>query len=59
MTLEEKIRLSEAMDISLIEQSKEESIKHILELNSVVRMSLIEMQFIKKVSCGRNSKSFS
>jgi len=48
MTLEEKIRLSEAMDISLIEQSKEESIKHILELNSVVRMSLIEMQFIKK-----------
>lgn len=28
----------------------EESIKHIYELNSVVRMSLIEMQFIKKVS---------
>lgn len=27
----------------------EESIKHIYELNSVVRMSLIEMQFIKKV----------
>ncbi|KAL7464035.1 hypothetical protein ACHAXS_004375 [Conticribra weissflogii] len=48
MPLEEKIRLSETMDISLIEQSKEESIKHILELNSVVRMSLIEMQFIKK-----------
>lgn len=53
MPLEEKIRLSEAMDISLIEQSKEESIKHILELNSVVRMSLIEMQFIKKVCYGR------
>ena len=36
------------MDISLIEEKMEESIKHIYELNSVVRMSLIEMQFIKK-----------
>ena len=32
------------MDISLIEEKMEESIKHIYELNSVVRMSLIEMQ---------------
>ena len=38
----------QAMDISLIEEKMEESIKHIYELNSVVRMSLIEMQFIKK-----------
>ena len=36
------------MDISLIEEKMEESIKHIYEINSVVRMSLIEMQFIKK-----------
>ena len=50
MPLEEKIRLSNEMDISLIEQSKEEAIKHIYEINSVVRMSLIEMQFIKKVN---------
>lgn len=40
----------QSMDISLIEERYEESIKHIYELNSVVRMSLIEMQFIKKVS---------
>jgi hypothetical protein len=38
------------MDISLIEQKKEESIKNILELNNIIRMSMIEMQFIKKVS---------
>ena len=38
----------QAMDISLIEEKFEESIKHIYEINSVVRMSLIEMQFIKK-----------
>ncbi len=31
------------------EYRKEASIKNIYELNSVVRMSLIEMQFIKKV----------
>ncbi len=37
------------MDISLLEARKEASIKNIYELNSVVRMSLIEMQFIKKV----------
>ena len=32
------------MDISLIEEKMEESIKHIYELNSVVRMSLIKLQ---------------
>mmetsp|Transcript_24184 Transcript_24184/g.52281 ORF Transcript_24184/g.52281 Transcript_24184/m.52281 type:complete len:1171 (+) Transcript_24184:150-3662(+) len=48
MPLEEKIERAETMDISLIEERFEESIKHIYELNSVVRMSLIEMQFIKK-----------
>lgn len=44
----EKIAMSNNMDISLIEELKEESIKHIYEINSVVRCSLIEMQFIKK-----------
>jgi len=48
MPTEEKLERAEAMDISLIEEKMEESIKHIYELNSVVRMSLIEMQFIKK-----------
>mmetsp|Transcript_17365 Transcript_17365/g.41675 ORF Transcript_17365/g.41675 Transcript_17365/m.41675 type:complete len:540 (+) Transcript_17365:2090-3709(+) len=48
MSMEERMDRAETMDISLIEEKMEESIKHIYELNSVVRMSLIEMQFIKK-----------
>ena len=44
----EKVAMSNNMDISLIEELKEVSIKHIYEINSVVRCSLIEMQFIKK-----------
>ena len=36
--------------MNLIEQTKEQAIKNILEINGIVRMSLIEMQFIKKVS---------
>ena len=39
---------AERMDMSLIEQRKEENMKTIYEINSVVRMSFIEMQFIKK-----------
>lgn len=47
---EDEIRSrAESMDMSLIEQRKEENMKTIYEINSVVRMSLIEMQFIKKV----------
>lgn len=48
MPVEEKIKIANSMDISLIENQKEESIKNFFELNNVVRMSLIEMQFIKK-----------
>lgn len=48
MALEEKTQRAQAMDISLIEEQFEKSIKSIYEINSVVRMSLIEMQFIKK-----------
>lgn len=44
---------AESMDMSLIEQKKEENMKTIYEINSVIRMSLIEMQFIKKVRVGR------
>ena len=40
---------ADRMDMSLIEMKKEENMKTIYEINSVVRMSLIEMQFIKKV----------
>lgn len=44
MPEEEKASRAGKMDISLIEERFEESIKHIYEINSVVRMSLIEMQ---------------
>lgn len=36
------------MDMTLIETEKENSIKNILEINNIYRLSLIEMQFIKK-----------
>ena len=49
MPVEDMAERADKMDISLIEESMEESIKHLYEWNSVVRMSLIEMQFIKKV----------
>jgi hypothetical protein len=48
MLEKDKEELSEAMDISLIEITKERSMKTIYELNSVLRMSFIEAQFIKK-----------
>jgi hypothetical protein len=45
-----RLSMAEAMDISLIEQKKEESLKApFYELNNVVRMSFIEMQYMKKV----------
>jgi hypothetical protein len=44
----EKSSRAERMDMSLVEQTKEANMKTIYELNSVVRMSFIEMQFIKK-----------
>jgi hypothetical protein len=50
MPVSQRESLANTMDVSLIERKKEDSIKHIYEINSVVRMSLIEMQFIKKVS---------
>lgn len=46
----EKLRNEKAtsMDISLIEARKEQSLSNVLEMNNIIRMSLIEMQFIKK-----------
>ena len=44
----EKVRLSDAMDITLVEESKEDSMKSVYNMNSVIRMSFIEAQFIKK-----------
>lgn len=44
----ERTEMATTMNMRLIEQTKEQAIKNILEINSIVRMSLIEMQFIKK-----------
>jgi len=42
-------QIAESMDMTLIEKKKEESVKTALwEINDIVHMSLIEMQFIKK-----------
>jgi hypothetical protein len=50
MPVAERERRAQAMDISLVESKKEENMKTIYELNSVIRMSFIEAQFLKKVS---------
>jgi hypothetical protein len=50
MPASEQLQLAEAMDISLIERKKEESLRApFYELNNVIRMSFIEMQYMKKV----------
>lgn len=48
MPLSQRIAMSESMDVSLIERKKEENMKTFYEINSVIRMSFIEMQFLKK-----------
>jgi hypothetical protein len=50
-TMSESERTERAirMDMSLIESTKEYSVKNILDFNKIYRLSLIEMQFIKKV----------
>jgi len=48
MPLKQRKRMAKAMDISLIEAEKEESMKTIYNINSVIRMSFIEAQFLKK-----------
>lgn len=49
----ERISMAEAMDVSMVERKKEESLKTFYEINNVVRMSFIEMQYMKKVSLPR------
>ena len=49
MSEDKKINIADTMDISLVEQAKEECIKRsVFEINNIVRLSMIEMQFIKK-----------
>jgi hypothetical protein len=56
MTESERTERAIRMDMSLIESTKEYSVKNILDFNKIYRLSLIEMQFIKKV---RLSSAFS
>jgi hypothetical protein len=46
----ERVAMAEAMDVSLVERKKEESMRAFYEINNVVRMTFIEMQYMKKVS---------
>lgn len=41
-------KMAAAMDVSLVEKTKEESMKTFYEINNVIRMSFIEMQYMKK-----------
>ena len=50
MPVEERISLSEAMDVTMVEKVKEQSMRTFFEINNVIRMSFIEMQYMKKVS---------
>lgn len=45
----ERQAMATAMDVSLIERKKEESMKTFYEINNVIRMSFIEMEYMKKV----------
>lgn len=49
MPVKQRAAMAEAMDVSLIEKKKEESMKTFFEINNVIRMSFIEMQYMKKV----------
>mmetsp|Transcript_14324 Transcript_14324/g.21697 ORF Transcript_14324/g.21697 Transcript_14324/m.21697 type:complete len:833 (+) Transcript_14324:561-3059(+) len=48
MTEASRSEMAQSMEMSLIEKTKEISIQNILEISSIYRLSLIEMQFIKK-----------
>ena len=45
---EEREALSASMDVTLIEKQKVESMKTFFEINNVIQMSFIEMQYMKK-----------
>jgi hypothetical protein len=57
MPIEERRQIAEAMDMTLIENRKQESMKSVFSINEVIRMSFIEMQFMKKVSLVACKKS--
>ena len=44
----ERQAMAKATDVSLIEKTKEESMKTFYEINNVIRMSFIEMQYMKR-----------
>lgn len=49
MPEQQRVAMAESMDVSMVERKKEESMKTFYEINNVIRMSFIEMQYMKKV----------
>jgi hypothetical protein len=49
MPEQKRVAMAESMDVSMVERKKEESMKTFYEINNVIRMSFIEMQYMKKV----------
>jgi hypothetical protein len=43
----QRTKLSEAMDVTLLEKHKEQSMNTFFEMHNVIRMSFIEMQYMK------------
>ena len=50
MPEDDRMALSEAMDVTMVEKVKEQSMRTFFEINNVIRMSFIEMQYMKKVN---------
>ena len=48
MPLNQREALAANMDVTLIEKQKVESMKTFFEINNVIQMSFIEMQYMKK-----------
>lgn len=48
MSEQERIHKANSMDMQMIEATKEHSIQNIMEISTIYRLSLIEMQFLKK-----------
>jgi hypothetical protein len=49
MPINERRKIAEAMDMTLIENRKEESVKSVFSTTEAIRMGFIEMQYMKKV----------
>ena len=51
LTEEDRARRAMMMDMHLVEKRKAEDMQTVFEINNLVWTSMLEMQFMKKVSC--------